>query len=285
MYLRLFTAFLLALPALRGAAPLDEAITLFQAKNYPAARAALEAVATAEPRNAAACYFLGLTLAHRGDAHALDDAAAWLEKAVQLEPENATYLADFGGVSMQLAQKNTSLLAANKGRQAMEKAVRLDPENLDARQGLFEFYEQAPWPLGSSAKATAELEEIKKRDPARAVALSVRLKADAKDYTAAFRICEELLARNPDDYTALYQYGRTASISGDHLIRAVECLKRCLTLTPPSPASPKPTNVWNRLGVLHEKLGHPAEARNAYAKAVELDPTNHQAVEALGKLK
>ena len=272
-------------PAFDKVPSLEEAIDLFQAKNFPAAREALEIIVKTEPRNAAACFYLGRTLERRGDAHALDEAVPWLEKATQLEPNNATYLAEFGGASMQLAQKNTSVVAANKGREAMEKAVHLDPANLDARQGLFEFYEQAPWPLGSSDKAAAQLSEIRKHDPIRAIALSVRMKTDAKDYAGAFRICDAVLAKNPDDYIALYQYGRTAALSGDRLVRGRECLKKCLTLTPPGPAAPKPTNVWNRLGDLENKLGHPAEARSAYATAIQLDPTNRQATDALAKLR
>jgi tetratricopeptide (TPR) repeat protein len=282
---RLAFAFLLVFAAARGNTSLDGAIALFQAKDFSAARAAFEAIAHADPHNAVACFYLGLTLEHRGDTQALDDAAMWLEKAVQLEPDNAAYLAEFGGVSMELAQKNYSLLAASRGREAMEKAVHLDPNNLDARQGLFEFYEQAPWPLGSSAKAAAELEEIRKRDPKRAVALSVRLKTDAKDSAGAFKICDDVLAKIPDDYTALYQYGRTAAISGQNFTRGLACLKKCLTLTPPSPASPKLTNVWKRIGILQEKLGRTAEARAAYANAVKLDPANRQAADALAKLK
>jgi tetratricopeptide (TPR) repeat protein len=272
-------------PAFDKVPSLDEAIALFQAKSFPAARSALEVIVKTDPHNAAACFYLGCTLERRGDAHALDEAVPWLERATQLDPNNATYLAEFGGASMELAQKNTSLTAATRGREAMEKAVRLDPTNLDARQGLFEFYEQAPWPLGSSEKAAAQLSEIRKHDPIRAIALSVRMKTDVKDYAGAFRICDALLAKNPDDYIALYQYGRTAALSGDRLVRGVECLKKCLALPPPGPAAPKPTNVWNRLGDLELKLGRTSDARTAYATALQLDPANRQATDALAKLK
>jgi tetratricopeptide (TPR) repeat protein len=267
-----------------AATPFDDAVSLFQAKNYPAARAAFEKIATAEPNNAAACHYLGLVLLRRGDRTALDDAIVWLEKAVKLEPKNATYLADFGGTSLQLANRNRSYGAATRGRDAMEKAIQLDPANLDAREGLLQFYDRAPWPLGSSAKAAAQLEEIRRRDPDRATALSVMAKANAKDYAAAFKICDALLAQKPDDYMALYQYGRTASLAGQNLERGLACLEKCLTLTPPGPASPQPTHAWHRIGVIQEKLAHPADARTAYQAAIKLDPTNRPAVDALAKL-
>lgn len=274
------------LPGLAAAAtPFEDAVSLYRAKNYPAAREAFEKITAAEPANAAACHYLGLILLRRGDGTALDDALLWLQKAVKLEPENATYLADFGGTSLQLANKNRSYGAATRGRDAMEKAIQLDPANLDAREGLMQFYDRAPWPLGSSAKAAAQLEEIRRRDPDRATALSVTAKANAKDYAAAFRICDALLAQKRDDYMALYQYGRTASLAGENLPRGLACLQKCLSLPPPGPASPQPTHAWYRIGVIQEKLGHPAEARAAYETAVKLDSSNKPAADALEKIR
>ncbi len=283
---RLLVVFLLLAATTAAAeAPLDTAIALFNAKQYPAARAALEKITLAEPGNAAACYYLGQTLRLRGDSTALDDAAKWLEKAATLEPQNSTYLAAFGGTSLLLAGKNTSFGAAIKGRDAMEQAIKLDPANLDAREGLMQFYERAPWPLGSSTKAAVQLAEISRRDPDRGTVLGVILKADAKDYAAAFRICDVVLAQKPDSYVALYQYGRTASIAGQNLERGLACLQKCLTLSPPGPSSPQPTHVWQRIGVIQEKLGHVPDARAAYETALQLDAGNKQAADAFAKVK
>lgn len=271
--------------AVHAAASLDEAVALFQAHRYPEARSAFEQIVAREPANAAAAYYLGLAWKLRSDSNALEEAVKWLGKAAELAPNNARYLADLGGTALELASRTRSLTAALKGRDAMEKSLTLDPENLDSREGLFEFYAQAPWPLGSSAKAAAQLDEIRKRDPAHATALGVRLKADAKDYAAAFTLCDDLLAKNPTDYTALYQYGRTAAISGQNLDRGLAHLKRCLTLERPGPAAPAPTYVWNRIGNICEKLGRAADARAAYETALKLDANNAQAASALARLK
>ena len=269
----------------RAATPTEEATALYRQKRYPEAREALEKIVAAEPNNAAACYYLGMTLRHRGDSTALDDASKWLEKAVALEPGNATYLADFGGNSMQLASKNRSFSAATRGRDAMEKSLALNPENLEARQGLWRFYAEAPWPLGSSSKAAAQLEEIRKRDPERALTLAVATKTAAKDFDGAFKLSEEVLGKNPNDFTALYQYGRTASLAGQNLTRGLECLQKCLTLHAPTSASAQPTHIWVRIGVIEEKLGHGNEARAAYETALKLDANNKTASDALAKLK
>src|SRR2546422_709225 len=81
-----------------------------------------------------------------------------------------------------------SISAALKGRDAMEKAVALDPAYLDAHDGLFQFYQRAPWPIGGTSRAAAHLEEIRKRDPDRATVLEAIAKTNAKDYAAAFKI-------------------------------------------------------------------------------------------------
>jgi len=166
----------------------------------------------------------------------------------------------------------------------MMKAIALDPDYLDARQGLFEFYTQAPWPIGSSKKAAEQLAAIRRRDPDLATVLAVIAKTRARDFATAFKLCDDVLARHPDNYTALYQYGRTASISGQNLARGLTTLQSCLKLDPPSPASPTHSNVWFRLGAIQEKLGHAADARTAYEAALREDPNNRVAVDALAKL-
>jgi tetratricopeptide (TPR) repeat protein len=285
MKFRLLVAGLCLLTAARAATPTEDAIALYRAKDFPAARAALEKITAAEPNNAAACYYFGMTLMRRGDPKALPDAVPWLEKAAKLEPTNATYLSDYGGCSMQLAGRTRSLTAATNGRDAMEKSLTIDPDLLDAREGLWRFYTEAPWPIGSSSKAAKHLEEIRRRDSDRATVITVVAKAQDKDYATAFRLCEEVLAKNPENYTALYQYGRTASLSGQNLPRGLASLQKCLTLTPPGPSAPQPTQIWNRIGIIEEKLGHRAEARAAFETSVKLDPIHRAAADALIPLK
>ena len=268
----------------RAETPTEDAIALYRAKRYPEAREALEKIVAAEPGNAAACYHLGMTFRHRSEPGSLAEAARWLRQAAQLEPRNPRYLADYGGTSLQLANKTRSLSAATAGRDAMEKALELDPGDLRAREGLYRFYDEAPWPLGSRAKARAQLEEIRRRDPDRGLVLLVLAKARAKDYTGAFALCDAVLAREPANYAALYQYGRTATLCGKNIGAGLASLRKCLALTPP-PDQPSHLQVWLRIGTLHELLSRPSEARAAYQAALAADPGNSAAAEALGRLR
>ncbi len=193
MYSRPFRSALLTFALIFGlvisaaqAASLSEAIALYAAKKYPEARLALEKITAAEPKNAAAAYYYGMTIRRRGDPTALDDAVPWLAKAAELEPTNPTYLGDFGGSSLQLAGKTRSLSAATLGREAMIRAVELNPDYLEAREGLMQYYAQAPWIAGgSSSKAYAQAEEIRKRDPARGLTALISLKSGEKKFAEA----------------------------------------------------------------------------------------------------
>ncbi|MEO7413200.1 MAG: tetratricopeptide repeat protein [Opitutaceae bacterium] len=273
----------------RGATPLDDAIGLYKQKKYPDARAALEQLANAEPNNAAASYYLGMTLMRRGDGDALEDALPWLEKATKLEPGNATYLADYGGIAMSVADKRHSLSSiglVKKGRDAMEKSLTIRPDNLDARVGLWRFYSEAPLGLGDSGKAAAHLEEIRKVEPKRVPLLLIDSYTRAKKFDEAFKVCEELLAKTPADFFALFQYARVSIASGKNLERGLACLKQYVSLgTPSSPGNANLALTWVRIGTIEEKLGHATEARAAYQSALQLQPGDRAAAAALANLK
>lgn len=255
----------------------------FHARRFAEARAGFEKIVAAEPKNAAAHHLLGRTIASRNNNASMEEALKWLGKAVELEPANVIYLGIFGGTSLQYARRSNSLGAATRGRDAMEKAVALDPGYLEAREGLIQFYQRAPWPLGSNAKAAAHLEEVRKRDPDRATLLSVTMKAAAKDYAGAFKLCEEVLVKQPANYVALYQYGRTASLSGQNLERGLERLRQCLEHEPPNAAAPTHSQVWHRIGVIQQALKRNDDAKRAFETALKLDPSNRQSADALGK--
>jgi tetratricopeptide (TPR) repeat protein len=279
-----FTLAFVVLANLAAAAPLDDAIALYKARKLPEARAELEKIATADPNNAAACHYLGLALRGTHNPALQQSAVNWLGKAAQLEPDNIPYLYGFGEASLSFAEKNHSLGAANHGREALEKIIKLDPSNLDAREDLYQFYQEAPWPIGSSSKACVHLEEIRKRDPDRATLLVIETTTNTKDYAGAFRLCEDALVRKPDGYLLLLQYGRIAVKSGQNLELALTRLKKCLTLTPPSDESGFEVVHW-RMGNILERMGDIAAARAAYTASLAVAPSFTQASDALQKLK
>jgi len=160
------------LAAALGASPVGDAVTLFGQKRYAEAKAALEPIVASEPSNAEASYYLGMSLLRLGGPSSLDTSRPWLAKAAKLEPENEGYLADYAGVCLLLADRDSSFSLALEGRDAMTRAIAANPGDLAACEGLMRFYARAPWPLGDTSRAFEMVAYVSTKDPKRA----------AKDY-------------------------------------------------------------------------------------------------------
>jgi tetratricopeptide (TPR) repeat protein len=183
-----------------SAAQVGDAIALYKHRRYGEARAALERIVASDPSNAPACYYLAMTL-QRAAPPSLDPARAWLSKAVRLAPENETYLAEYAGVTLLIADRDNSLGLALDGRDAMAKAIAMNPADLEACEGLMRFCAKAPWPLGEPDHALALAAEIAKRDPRRG--------------SAAYRLIAGLFEKQGRKEQAL-----SASLEAERLARA-----------------------------------------------------------------
>jgi len=284
--LRRFLLLLATVTSLLGAdqALRDQVDVLFKQRQWPEAQALLEKAVAAAPQDAEIQGLLGQVYLTRGNANG---AVAALEKAAALAPQSSEYqrmLGDAYGVSAQKAGMLGKMGWARKCKTAYEKAVELDPKNLDARWSLMEYCRQAPSIVGGGLdKAYAQAEEIRKIDPNRGrVALATLYMSDKKA-VEAFGLFDEALAADPDDYTTLYQLGRLSAMSGQRIDQGIANLRRCLTMQPPT-GQPGHAPVNWRIGNLLEKKGDKDGAKAAYEAAVAIDPNFVQAIEALRKL-
>ena len=102
-------------------------------------------------------------------ARRYQQAAAWLERAIEFDGTQANYYLWLGrtyGHQAQHAPSGEQFFLARKVKKYLEKAVELNPELVDARVDLMSFYLQAPDLLGGSVeKAKLQAAEIAKRDP------------------------------------------------------------------------------------------------------------------------
>ncbi len=280
-------AALAALPAAGrlAAAPFDEAEELYRAKRYAEARTAFEAVAAAEPDNAAAAFHLGQLALLRDDEA---EAVKWLEKATTLAPASARYVRSLGdayGLSAQKAGLFSKFGLARKCLAAYAKAVQLDPEDVNARHALFNYYRQAPGFVGGGLdKARAEALEIQKRDDVRGTLALAEINVAEKKFEEAFAALAALRQRRPGSPDAAYAIGRTAAVSGQQLERGAAMLKEYLARTPDDGQPPLWAAHW-RLGQICEKQGNPAGARAEYQAALALNPTQPQVLEAIQQVK
>jgi len=278
---------LLAIPAYAAvdADAFKAAVDLYARRRPLEARQAFEALAAANPDHPDIQFYLG-RLALQRDDHA--KAVTHLEQAVALSPADSRYhhrLGDAYGRSAQKAGIFSKLGLAGKCRAEYERAVALDPKNLDARFSLLGFYQQAPAIAGGGLdKAHQQAQEIKRLDASRGRMAVAGLHMVEKKFDLAYAEFAEALGLNPDDYAALFQSGRFSAITGTHLEEGLAALRKCLTLAPPEGQPPLAAVHW-RLGMILEHRGDPTGARAAYEAALKIDPQFPQAADSLNKLK
>jgi len=266
------------------AAPLDDALALYRARDYSEARHQLEALDVAGPNNPEIIHALGLIALHQ---QRFDDAVSLLEHASALAPEDVPSLVDLSeayGGEAQNAGLFSRLTWAQKCRVTLEKAVTLAPKSTLARAALVSFYRMAPAIAGGGhEKARAQAEELRKLDEPLGVQSLVLISVSDKNYDQAFALCDAALKQQPENYRYLFSLGRVAAQSGRRLEEGLASLKKCLAQPEPSDF-PNHSVIQQRIGNIQEKLGKPDAARAAYETALTLDPENREARNALGRL-
>lgn len=298
---------------------MTSAVLLFEQGKLVEAKKSFIAALKKNPKNAQALYYLGRISFLQED---WEGSVEWLEQAVENDKRNPIYYMWLGrayGREAQQASIFRKPSLAAKTKTAFEKAVSLDPDNVDARLYLMEFYRRAPGIVGGSMKkAREQAEEVKKRNPYQGHIVLGALYEDDKEYLSAekeyltavkiqpdsssayfslgllytnteqydkaFQIYEQLLSVNPREIRAHYQFGRVAAISGKRLEEGERSLKTFLKHEPRDTDSWLSAAHW-RLGMIYEKQGKKDLARKEYEASLHLDPNRKEAAEALKKMR
>jgi tetratricopeptide (TPR) repeat protein len=249
------------------------------------------------------------------------DAARWFDAAIALDPRQVdayiwrarTYEQEIETVNF-LRKRG---LAA-RARDMLDKAVAIDPASFEAREARTEYLMEAPGIAGGGIdKARAEARAAKRVSPYRGALLVGRVEEKAGNAAAAeaeyrallasfpdssgarealttlyqsqsrwdeaFRIIDDRLRANPNDYAMLYQLGRAAALSGQRLEAGEEALRRYLARDNARKAFEG--TVHYRLGTIRERRGDAQSARSEYELAIALDPRNVAAKRALERLR
>jgi len=250
-----------------------------------------------------------------------DEAVNSFERAVALDPSSSLYHMWLGhGYTRQLSSASflRKPFIAKRCGEAYNMAVKLDPASIDAADARLDFFLGAPGIVGGGVdKARAEAARLATLDAYRGAMAEARiaeheqewpkaeklyrsLMADypertaavdafitmlqnAKRFDEAFKIVDDRLARRPDETASLYNLGRLAAVSGQHLARGEAALRRFLTLIITEPA--RQSNAHYRLGMIKEKVGDATAAATEYQAAIDLYPRHGPAAEALKKIQ
>jgi Tfp pilus assembly protein PilF len=254
----------------------------------------------------------------RNDA---DTAATLFEKAVAQNPKSgeAHYLLGTAyGSQAQKAGIFGQASLAGKTKDEFEAAVALDPNLLDARYGLVEFYAMAPGIIGGSFdKAFAQAAEIKKHDPLmahRAAAFiythqqkidearneyraevrefpkSARAHIDlgvsyivAKNFKAAADEFETALNVEPTYMPVYFRLGQGAVLTSSNYAHGEEALRKYLAYAPKSD-EPSHARAHYWLGQIFEKQGKKTEAKASFETSLKLNPAQKDVAEALKRV-
>jgi tetratricopeptide (TPR) repeat protein len=254
----------------------------------------------------------------RNDA---DAAATIFEKAVAQNPKSAEAHFLLGSAYGSQAQKASifgQASLASKTKDEFERAVELDPNHLEARFALVQYYVMAPGFMGGSYdKAFEQTAEIKKRDPLmahRSAAFiyshqkkteeakkeyfaevqefpkSARAHYDLglfhvseKNYKAAFDEYQNALKLDAAYMPAHFRIGQLSVQSSADYARGEEALRKYLAYTPKSD-EPSLARAHYWLGQIFEKQGKKAEAKASFATSLKLNPNQKDVAEALKRV-
>jgi tetratricopeptide (TPR) repeat protein len=293
-------------PALLAAGRADEAITSLRSK------------LSSSPSDADSHNLLCRVYFSMGD---WDHGISACEKAVALDPNNSGYHLWLGRIYGEKADAANFLSAASlagKVRTEFETAVRLDPNNVEARSDLGEFYLEAPGIVGGGRdKAEAQAQALAPLDAAKADYLKGRLSEKRKDFATAekeYRAAIEasygsaltwfnlaLFFRHQErwnDMEDAVHHAVSAQVdrpeiimesaeillrSGRNVPAAIQYLRRYLALSSKVEEAPA-FKAHYLLGTALEKQGDKQAAAQEYRAALSLAKNFSRAQEALDRL-
>lgn len=230
--------FVAAGAALATAATVDEAKKLFEDGWWDKSGVMLEEILAADPGNAEAMVDLSRIRLLTDD---IDAAEELCEQAIEMNDNNAMYHLIMGQIMAIKSQKSNFIMAiprAKDARTEFEKAVLVDPHNLDARLALFQYDMQAPGIAGGNLE--------------RARAMADSMAAYDSSY---HHLAKSLLAEFPDRNYPL----------------AEEELRKAIAVIPDSRAG----YIW--LGGFLARREEPGKAVEAYREMAAVDSLKMQA--------
>jgi tetratricopeptide (TPR) repeat protein len=299
---------------------LDEAKDAFVAGDYSKAIEILNREAASSPRDAAMqhllarCYF---------ENEQFDRAITAAEASTSIEPKNSSYHELLGRAYGEKADRCgwfCGLKFAKKARAEFQTAVQLDETNFSAMQALIEFDCSAPGIAGGGEdKARPEIEKLGALDAAEGRYAAGNCRRQKKDFDAADAEFRKALALHPKSADLIYDIGdhymkrsqpdrlqivveegeRVAPSDprGDFFRAVIFTLEKknhgdaaklfrdYLANAPKRNNYPSKAMAHYWLGRIQESQNDAASAKKEYQEALNLEPKNRFASEALKRLR
>jgi tetratricopeptide (TPR) repeat protein len=274
LFLILGTAGLLA----AGSPELERARQLYDLTAFDQSLRILEAI----PAKDAAVYdLMGRDFYMQGDYKRSTEA---LEKALAAEPHESAHALWLGRAYGRRAESASLFTApglASKAHQYFERAVELDPRNLEALADLFDYYLQAPGFLGGGMeKAQRAAAQIAELSPAEGYLAKAKLAEKRNEYSTAEAHLRSAVGAAPQQIGKLIELARFLVRQG-RVQEADQSLARAEQIAPGSP------RLMLAKADLYIKTGRKRQAREILQRylSAQLTPDDPPRSEALRLLR
>jgi tetratricopeptide (TPR) repeat protein len=277
------------------------------------AQAFFEAAAKSNPRDPEVKYNLAWSLLRQGK---FDDAEDAIDEALELDENVSKYHYTRGAVLGERAMRANVIsqgLLAPKIKNAFKRAAELDPKNLDAHIGLFNYYMQAPGFMGGSdEKGFEEGKIVVALNAYRGHLMLAGYYANKKDVANADAEYQKMIAADPKNTDGRYRYG-IFLVNQKRYDDALAQFGKILDVDPKSSQTNylygrgmynmerwdkamekfqyvlyveknDPPAIW-MLANCYEKRGMTVKAKETYQWLLQVEPNGHRADMAREKLK
>ncbi len=203
---------------------------LIEAEHWKRARELVEPRLKADPNDLQALFVMARYKEAAGD---YSGALSLAEKLIALNPKNADYhclLAYIHGRQVVRAGIFRKLGLAHRIKKEADTALRLNPDHVEARLILIEYYRLAPGILGGDKnKARVLAEETVRLDPVRGYIAQANFAHEREQTGQMEELYKKAVEANPQSYHALitlarfYMYGpqRNFEIAEKHALEAL----------------------------------------------------------------
>jgi len=315
-----FASAAIAATNVKQEASLEAGRRAYEASDYAKAILELQGAAAKEPQNGDVQLLLAKSYLELQER---DPAIKSAEKAVAIDPQNSTYHEWLGRAYGEKADHTTwfsAISLAKKTRKEFETAVQLDGRNYSARQALIEFDCSAPGLVGGGEdKALPQIKQLAEMDAAEGHFAAGNCRRQKKDFAVADEEFAKALESHPKSAELIYDIGDYAVkrsqpewllavadtgervapgdprgkfyrgvalvLKRENLEEAERLLREYAKKAPKRSGYPRPAAVHAWLGRLFEDQNMMEEAAMEFEIALNLDPKNKMAQEALKRLK
>lgn len=260
----------------QASSPLSEGIMHLDEGRLAEAQAFFTSYLETHPSDANATFYLGRSYFEEDPK----EAGTWFARAIDLNATVSDYHSWMGnalGRQAQSAGKLKQARLARRAKKSWDKAVELDPANLDARQSLIQFYLQAPGFMGGSTKkAQEQADAILEYNVRRGHSAWGDVHWHEKAYDEAAQAYRAALDAEPSFRGSYYQLARFYR-SRQQFDKGIAVFYELLALDSTQ------ANVYYQIGTYHQQAEAYGDALEAFETMLELDSDSWYARYQIGR--